>query len=62
MRNVKVFTIYEYNMDYLMKMWYSKNEKQIDKYKYIIMMDLDKENLSELSRKDRMVDKYMEEV
>ena len=27
MRNVKVFTIYEYNMDYLMKMWYSKNEK-----------------------------------
>ena len=59
---VENFTIYEYNMDYLMKLWYSKDEKEIDKYKYIIMMDLDKENLSELSRKDRMVDKYMEEV
>ena len=59
---VENFTIYEYNMDYLMKIWYSKEEKEIDKYKYIIMMDLDKENLSELSRKDRVVDKYMEEV
>ena len=59
---VENFTIYEYNMDYLMKVWYSKNEKEIAKYKYIIMMDLKKEELEKLSKKDRVIDKYMEEV
>ncbi len=33
-----------------------------DKYKYIIMMDLTWENLIKLSKKDRMVEKYMEEI
>ena len=59
---VENFTIYEYNMDYLMKVWYSKNEKEIDRYKYIIMMDLQKEELGKLSEKDKVVDRYMEEV
>jgi predicted transposase/invertase (TIGR01784 family) len=59
---VENFTIYEYNMDYLMKVWYYKNEKEIAKYKYIIMMDLKKEELEKLSKKDRVIDKYMEEV
>lgn len=59
---VENFTIYEYNMDYLMKVWYSKNEKEIDRYKYIIMMDLKKEELGKLSEKDKVVDRYMEEV
>ncbi len=53
---------YELNMDYFMNLWYSKNEKLIDKYKYIIMMDLEKEDLSILSKKDKVVDKYMSEV
>ena len=45
-----------------MKVWYSKNEKEIDRYKYIIMMDLQKEELGKLSEKDKVVDRYMEEV
>ena len=59
---VENFTIYEYNMDYLMQVWYSKIEKEIAKYKYIIMMDLEKQELEKLSKKDRVIDKYMEEV
>ena len=52
----------EFNMDNFMKIWYSKDEKEIDKYKYIIMMDLGKEALFKLSKKDKVVEKYMEEV
>ncbi len=59
---VNNFKIYEINMDYYMKFWYDKNEEKIDEYKYIIMMDLTRENLLELSKKDRMVKKYMEEL
>ena len=53
---------YELNMDYFMNLWYSKDEKLIDKYKYIIMMDLEKEDLSILSKKDKVVERYMSEV
>ena len=61
---VENFYIYEINMDYLMKLWYSKNEKEIeiDKYKYLIMLDLDSDGLNNLSKKDRVVSKYMKEV
>ena len=34
-----------------MKLWYSKNEKEIDKYKYLIMLDLDSDGLNNLSKK-----------
>ena len=53
---------YELNMDYFMNLWYSKDEKLIDKYKYIIMMDLEKDDLSILSKRDKVVEKYMSEV
>ena len=54
--------IYEFNMDYLMNLWYSKNEKEIDKYKYLMMLDLKGNDLFNLSRKDRVVLRYMREV
>lgn len=54
--------IYEFNMDYYMKVWYSKDEKKIEEYKYIIMQNLNLEDLEKLSRNDRMVKKYMEEI
>ncbi len=53
---------YEFNMDYFVNLWYTKNEKEIDKYKYIIMMDLNKEDLENLSKKDRVVERYMKEI
>ena len=54
--------IYEFNMDYYMKVWYSKDEKKIEEYKYIIMQNLSLEDLEKLSKNDRMVKKYMNEI
>ena len=59
---VNNFNIYEFNMDYYLNLWYSKDEKLIDKYKYLIMLDLNKKDLNELSKKDKVINKYMEEV
>ena len=54
--------IYELNMDYYMNLWYSNDEKEIEKYKYIIMLDLKKNDLENLSKKDKVVTRYMEEI
>ena len=59
---VKNFVIYEYNMDRIMEFWYAKNEKEIEKYKYLIMLDLGQEDLKKLSKKDRLVEKYKMDV
>ncbi len=34
-----------------MEFWYSKNEKEIEKYKYLIMLDLKPRELKELEKK-----------
>ena len=54
--------IYEFNMDYYMKVWYSKDKEKIEEYKYIIMQNLELADLEKLSKDDRMVKKYMEEI
>lgn len=54
--------IIEFNMDYFTKLCYPKDEKLIDKYKYVIMMDLGKKDLEKLSKKDKVVYKYMSEI
>lgn len=41
-----------------MEFWYSKNEKEIEKYKYLIMLDLKPGELKELEKKDRLVKEY----
>ena len=56
------FEIYEINMEYFMKNWYNRNEEEIEKYKYFIMLSLEKEELKELSKKDKVVEKYMEDL
>ena len=35
-----------------MKLWYNKNEKELEKSKYIVMLNLEKEELEKLSKKD----------
>ena len=45
-----------------MNLWYSKNEKGIEENKYIIMMDLNPNELEKMSKKDKVVEKYMSEV
>ena len=58
---VKNFIIYEINMDYYDKIWYSKNEDEIKKNQYMIMLDLDKKELKNMP-KDDIVDKYITNV
>ena len=61
---IKNFIIYDINMEKVKDIWYSKSKKEIENNKYLIMLDLDLEELNELSKisKDRRVNKYMDEV
>ena len=61
-RYVENLIIYDVNMEYYKKIWYDKNIKEIEKNKYIIMMDLDKSELKEISKDDKVVYKYMEDL
>ena len=54
--------IYDVNMEYYKKIWYSKDEKNIEENKYMIMMDLELEELEKISKKDKVVRRYMEEI
>ena len=54
--------LYEFDMDYFTKLWYSKDEEEKAKYKYIMMMNLGLDELKKLSYKDRKVEKYMSEL
>ncbi len=61
---VKNFIIYEINMDYYDKIWYSKNEEEIKKNMYLIMLNLDKKELEAMpkDKRDKIVDKYITNV
>ena len=59
---IKNFTIYEINMEYYKEIWDNGNEEEILKNKYYIMLDLDEIELKKISKKDRMVERYMEEI
>ena len=56
------YKIYEFNMDYYMNLWYTKNEKEIEENKLFIMMDLKLNELASISKDDKVVSKYMEEL
>ena len=59
---VKNFMIYEFNMDYYIKLWYDKKEDEIKENVILIMQGLEREELEKLSKRDRMVSKYMKEL
>ena len=58
-RYIKNLKIYEFNMDKIMEFWYSKNERMIKKYKYLIMLGLNSLELEELASEDKRVEEYM---
>ena len=58
---VKNFIIYELNMEKYMKIWYNKNEKEIEENKYLLMLNLEIKDLEKLSE-DKVVSKYMSEI
>ena len=59
---VKNFVIYELNMDKYIDIWYNKDEKEINKNKYLLMLNLELKDLESLSFKDKVVSKYMSEI
>ena len=58
---IKNFCIYEINMEKLKEIWYDKNELEIEKNKYLLMLDMEISDLKKLS-KDRVVKEYMEKI
>ena len=58
---IKNFSIYEINMEKLKEIWYDKNELEIEKNKYLLMLDMEISDLKKLS-KDRVVKEYMEKI
>jgi predicted transposase/invertase (TIGR01784 family) len=59
---VKNFEIYEVNMDYYKKLWDNKDKKGIKEDNLLIMLDLEENELKELSKNNQMVKEYMEEL
>lgn len=59
---VKNLLIYEINMEYYKKIWDNGNEKEIEENKYYIMLDLEEKELKRISKEDKVVEKYMEEI
>ena len=53
------FIIYDINMDYFQNLWYSQDKKAIDN-KLLVMLGLNKEELTKFSRVDKEVHKFME--
>ncbi len=58
---IKNFCIYEINMEKLKEIWYDKNELEIEKNKYLLMLDMEINDLKKLSE-DRVVKEYMEKI
>lgn len=54
--------IIEINMGYFMKVWYDKNEKEIDKYMYYIILGLNQKELCKLKTDNKFINKVKEEV
>lgn len=38
--------------------WYTDNREEIERYKYIIMLDLEEKELIQLSHKDKVVERF----
>lgn len=56
------FIIYEINVDLLKKLYYNKDIKSINKYKPVIMLTLNKEELEEFSLGDERIMEYKDKV
>ena len=61
-RYINNLKTYEINMEKYKNYWYTKDVQKIEDNKEIIMLDLEPKELSNLSKSDRMVEKYMKEI
>lgn len=55
------FRIMVYNMDKLKEVWYHEGGKRIERYKHLLMLDLDKKD-SKLSKKDKLINDYKRKI
>ena len=58
---VNNFIIYEIDMKKLLKLWYS-NSKEKEKFKYLIMMGLEKDELDSIPKGDTIMNKYKDKI
>ena len=58
---IRNLTIYEINMEKYKELLYNEDEEGIEKNKYLIMLDMDLEELKKL-KKDKVVLDYMEKI
>ena len=58
---VNNFIIYEIDMKKLLKLWYG-NSKEKEKFKYLIMMGLEKDELDSIPRGDTIMNKYKDKI
>lgn len=56
------FETLQINMERLKEIWYSNSTSDINKYKYLIMLDMKEENLEKLGKGDKIVEEYKEKV
>ena len=56
------FEILEYNMDKITNYWYNSDVGKVNKYKHLIMLDLEKNDLDEMSNGDDLVKEYEDKV
>ena len=56
------FEILEYNMDKITNYWYNSDVDKVNKYKHLIMLDLDQNDLDEMSNGDDFVKEYEDKV
>ena len=54
------FTILEFNMDLIMKLWYDKDKEILEKYKHLIMLDV--EDFEEIGKGDGFVEEFGKKV
>ena len=59
---VENFIIYNVNMDYYMNLWYNNNMDEVNSNMILVMLGLDKDELTKLSKKDKVVQRYMNEL
>ena len=56
------FEIIEYNMDKITDYWYNLDMEKVKEYKYLIMLDLEKDDLDKISNGDDFVEAYEDKV
>ena len=61
-RFIENFKIIEFNVDKIEKNWYTLSELEKERYKYIMMLDLEEERLSEFCRGDEVMEEFRKEV